>query len=72
MTKDNITLLVSKYFYICASPENTKGKRIFEIELDCRSHLEMYLGIIAVGLTVLIILIYLAIKYRWHIKFKIF
>ena len=68
---DNVTWL-SPGEYVCASPKKLKGISITAIDLDCRSHTALYLGVSISSALVLCICIFLIIHYRWHIKYKLF
>ena len=72
MMKDKITWLVPNNLYTCASPQNMEGIDIVHIRLDCTSHLLFYLIGSIVCAVVVTVLVALAIRYRWHIKYKLF
>ena len=58
--------------YNCASPESQKGISISEVKLDCRSYTAFYIGISIPFLILSCVLIIFLIRYRWHIKYKLF
>ena len=72
MMKDNITWLVPNDLYTCASPQNMEGTDIVHVTLDCRSHLLLYLAVSITCAVIIAVLVALAIRYRWHIKYKLF
>ena len=58
--------------YNCATPESLKGICISEVELDCRSFTAFYIGVSMPFAILFCMLITLLIRYRWHIKYKLF
>ena len=72
MKKDNITWLVPNDMYICASPDEMKGVQIIDMNLNCELQLELYLSIAVVCVLFATLAVTLSIKYRWHIKYKLF
>ena len=72
ITIDNMVHLLPNRMYTCTTPDSQNGLSVTEVALDCRSHLAGYIG---TGLTCVLFMISLAIfvvKYRWHIKYKLF
>ena len=58
--------------YRCSTPETLAGVSISDVELDCRSYTAFYIGIsFPFGILFCMIIIFL-IRYRWHIKYKLF
>ena len=58
--------------YQCLSPEAMRGISVTEVDLDCRSPIWLYLSI---GLPIFLLIIsisILAIRYRWHIQYRLF
>ena len=49
-----------------------KGLSISYVELDCQSHVFLYIGVGVSSLVVSFILVGLVIKYRWHLKYGFF
>ena len=69
---DTRVYLEPNSLYRCKTPEKLSGVSITDIQLDCESHLAFYLSIgISTGLVTCLVVI-LAIKYRWHIKYRLF
>ena len=58
--------------YSCASPETLAGVSISDIELDCRSYTAFYIGVSFPFVILFCMLIVFLIRYRWHIKYKLF
>ena len=58
--------------YICGFPETLAGNSISDIELDCRSFTIFYIGISIPCVILFSALIIFLIRYRWHIKYKLF
>ena len=58
--------------YVCATPESLVGVSITAIELDCASLTPFYLGISIPFIVCLCVIIIFLIKYRWHIKYRLF
>ena len=58
--------------YSCATPETLAGVSISEVELDCRSHTAFYIGISVPFVILFCMIIIFLIRYRWHIKYKLF
>ena len=58
--------------YNCASPESLAGISISEVELDCRSYTAFYIGVSIPFVILFCVLIIFLIRYRWHIKYKLF
>ena len=58
--------------YDCASPESLAGISISEVELDCKSFTAFYIGVSIPFVIVFCVLIIFLIRYRWHIKYKLF
>ena len=72
ITKDDIVHLVANKQYTCATPTSQVRMSITDVVQDCRGPLLMSLGISIPGALVVAFLGILAIKYRWHIKYKLF
>ena len=70
LTKKVTWLLKTKY--TCATPESLTGVTITSIDLDCSSHVGFYLTISIPVALVVFMMIFLMIKYRWHIRYKLF
>ena len=69
---DTKVFLQSNLMYKCLRPSKLSGRSVTEINLDCASHLLMYLGIgISSGLLVFLSAV-VAIRYRWHIRYGLF
>ena len=69
---DKQVLLRPNLMYKCLRPGELSGRSVTEINLDCASHLFMYLGIgISSGLLVFLSAA-VAIRYRWHIRYRLF
>ena len=58
--------------YMCASPDSLKGKSITEISLDCLTNIVMYILVSAACFAFLIITTILAVRYHWHIQYRLF
>ena len=58
--------------YSCATPETLAGVSISEVELDCRSYTAFYIGISVPFVILFCMIIIFLIRYRWHIKYKLF
>ena len=58
--------------YNCASPESLNGISISEVELDCRSFTNLYIEVSIPLIIVFFMMIIFLIRYRWHIKYKLF
>ena len=58
--------------YSCATPETLAGVSISDIELDCRSHTAFYVGISVPFVILFGMIVIFLIRYRWHIKYKLF
>ena len=58
--------------YVCASPENQKGMSVTAIELDCTPKTAFYLSIIIPSVLLFCVLTIILIRFRWHIKYKLF
>ena len=58
--------------YLCATPENLKGMSVTAIELDCKSKTALYLSIAIPSVLLFCVVIIILIRYRWHIKYKLF
>ena len=58
--------------YVCATPENLKGMSVTAIELDCTSNTRFYLSIILPSVLLFCVVTIILIRYRWHIKYKLF
>ena len=58
--------------YNCASPESLKGISISEVQLNCRSVTAFYVGVSIPFLILFSMLIIFLIRYRWHIKYRLF
>ena len=65
-------VLLPDYHYRCKTPSQLSGLSITQVELDCKSHLAFYItcGVFS-GLACFIMLL-IAVKYRWHIKYRLF
>ena len=58
--------------YCCAFPESRRGQSITEINLDCESHMWLYISIGITCFVVLVVTASLAVWYRWHIRYHLF
>ena len=58
--------------YSCSTPETLAGVSISDVELDCRSHTAFYVGISFPFVILFCMMIIFLIRYRWHIKYKLF
>ena len=58
--------------YKCGYPETLAGRSISDIELDCRSFTTFYIGVSIPFVTLICAVIIFLIRYRWHIKYKLF
>ena len=58
--------------YNCGYPEHLAGSSISDIELDCRSFTAFYIGVSIPFVILFCMLIIFLIRYRWHIKYKLF
>ena len=58
--------------YMCSSPDSLKGMSITEINLDCSTNIMMYILISATSFILLIATAILAVRYRWHIRYRLF
>ena len=58
--------------YACATPNSLKGRSITALELDCRSKVPFYLSTGIPCAVFFCMIIVLLIRYRWHIKYKLF
>ena len=58
--------------YMCASPDSKKGMSITEISLDCSTNILMYILVSATGFIFLIITTIIAVRYHWHIRYRLF
>ena len=68
---DNQTFLIPGQ-YLCSTPESLEGMSVTAIQLDCRSKLPLYLSIFVPCALLVCMIIFLLIRYKWHIKYKIF
>ena len=71
ITSDTSTWL-EPGLYNCATPKTWKGVSISDIELDCRSYADFYLGVSIPSVIIVCLIIICLIRYRWHIKYKLF
>ena len=58
--------------YNCATPESLLGISVSEVELDCRSFTPFYISVSIPFVILFCVLIIFLIRYRWHIKYKLF
>ena len=58
--------------YVCATPENLKGTSVTAIKLDCKPKTAFNLSIIIPSVLLFCIMFIFLIRYRWHIKYKLF
>ena len=73
---DNVAYLEG-YFksdknYCCALPDSAKGLSVTEVPLDCESRMWLYITVSVSCATVLILLSIFAVRYRWHIQYRLF
>ena len=68
---DEHTLLLPGQ-YVCTSPANLKLMSITAIELDCKSKTAFYLSATIPSVLLFCIVIIILLRYRWHIKYKLF
>ena len=61
-----------EYDYKCFSPDSKKGFSITQINLDCESHRLKYISTSVAFAIVILILAIMMVRYRWHIKYKLF
>ncbi|XP_072021444.1 uncharacterized protein [Amphiura filiformis] len=58
--------------YQCASPNSTKGRSITDVNLDCASHIALYVSTVLGSSTFIAILALLCRRYRWKIRYRWF
>ena len=58
--------------YVCSSPEERLGDVITDVPLDCKDDIFTYIISGVVALLVVSTLIFLTVKYRWHISYIFF
>ncbi|XP_072043376.1 toll-like receptor 2 [Amphiura filiformis] len=58
--------------YKCNEPKEFSGWSITQINLDCASHFYMYLAIGLSCSSVMFLSVILSIRYRWHIRYRLF
>ena len=58
--------------YNCATPKCLLGISVSEVELDCRSYTAFYISVSIPFAILFCVLIIFLIRYRWHIKYKLF
>ena len=58
--------------YVCATPANLKGMGVTSIKLDCTPKTAFYVSITIPLVLLFCVGIIFLIRYRWHIKYKIF
>ena len=68
---DNKTWLITGQ-YLCSTPESLGGMSITAIQLDCKSRTPFYLSIIIPCALTFCVITFLLIRYKWHIKYKLF
>ena len=71
IVSDNKTWLIPGQ-YLCSTPESLEGMSITAIELDCKPKTPFYLSIIIPCALLFCLTIFLLIRYKWHIKYKLF
>ena len=65
-------VLVPGSQYKCKTPDHLQGESIMEVNLDCKSHAVLYAIIGILGGLLSTIMVFLVVKYRWHIKYRLF
>ena len=68
---DSLTNLPNQTLH-CSTPVTYTGVSVTSIDLDCTSRVHLYVGISMALALLLSILAILAVRYRWHIKYKMF
>ena len=58
--------------YCCVLPESRRGLSITEIDLNCESHMWMYISISIACFVITVVTTSLAVWYRWHIQYQLF
>ena len=58
--------------YCCVLPDSKRGLSITEIDLDCESHMWMYISISIACFVIIVVAASLAVWYRWHIQYGLF
>ena len=58
--------------YVCSTPEDHKGMSVTAIKLDCKPKTAFYLSITIPLVLMFVVLSVILIRYRWHIKYKLF
>ncbi|XP_072040940.1 toll-like receptor 2, partial [Amphiura filiformis] len=69
---DRYTRLIPGLQYTCYSPNDLSGQSIAQIHLDCKSHLVLYISSGISSGIVSLLLVVLVVKYRWHIRYRLF
>ena len=65
-------VLVPGSQYKCKLSDRFQEESMMEINLDCKSHAVLYSIISIVCGIVIVIFVFLVVKYRWHIKYRLF
>ena len=68
---DTTAYLTGATTYACATPKDLEGQSITAIEIDCESKVGFYVIISIPCVLVVLALLGLLYKYRWHIKYKL-
>ena len=58
--------------YVCSTPGDHKGMSVTAIKLDCKPKTAFYLSITIPLVLMFVVLSVIVIRYRWHIKYKLF
>ena len=69
---DTSVFLNPNHLYKCKTPTELAGTSVAEIHLDCQSHIVVLVTTVVASGIVLIVLTILALRYRWHIRYRLF
>ena len=58
--------------YRCDAPKQFKDLSLTQVKLDCESYFGLYMGIAAFCGLLVIFMIILAWRYRWHLRYRLF
>ena len=74
--QDTFTLLQAKHLYHCYSKQNQSfgiGSSISSVNLDyCKYLIPIYICTSFLGVLFIVVVIFLLVKYHWHIRYKLF
>ena len=69
---DTSIFLNPNHLYKCKTPTELAGMSVTEIHLDCHSHIAVLVTTVVASGIALILLTILALRYRWHIRYRLF